>query len=76
MCEQLKAQIAAKQAELDTSKATILSLLEGGGGEPGAVAAPEPPAHSLGASSLGTATTVSTSDCTANALSRLLCALL
>jgi len=60
VCEQLKAQIAAKQAELDTSKATILSLLEGGGGEASATAAPDPPTHSLVASSLGTATSVST----------------
>ena len=63
VCEQLKAQIAAKQAELDTSKATILSLLEGGGGVVASVdAAPAPPAQSLVASSLGTATSVSTSD--------------
>ncbi len=31
VCEQLQAELAAKRAELDTSKATILSLLEGGG---------------------------------------------
>ena len=76
VCEQLKAQIAAKQAELDTSKATILSLLEGsGGGEASANAPPDPPAHSLVASSLGTATSVSMSDPATHASTRMLCTL-
>ena len=56
VCEQLQAQIAAKQAELDTSKATILSLLEGGGArEP---TQPDPPAQSVTASCLGATASV------------------
>ena len=56
VCEQLQAELAAKQAELDTSKATILSLLEGGA--PKLDAPPEHAAHSAqpGGGLLGAAT--------------------
>lgn len=50
MCAELEAELAAKHAELDTSKTTILSLLETGRAE----SPPPPPApvptHSLRAS--------------------------
>lgn len=59
--EQLQAQLAAKQTELDTSKATILSLLEGGGCHR-ENAPPEPLAHSVASSCLGAATSGRPSD--------------
>ena len=56
MCADLEAELAAKHAELDTSKTTILSLLETGRAEspppplPPVAAAPQPLRASITAS--------------------------